>query len=93
MKLTELAARLGLELRGNGEVEIYELAVPEACRGRSLQDLLPADQCLAVAVTRAGRAMLPSPEVRLEPGDIVHLSATLAGIQALRQRLDAPQKE
>lgn len=76
---------------GNGEVEIYELAVPEAWRGRTLQDLLPAGQCLAVALTRAGRAMLPSHEIRLEAGDIVHLSATLAGIEALRHRLSAPQ--
>ncbi len=77
---------------GNGEVEIFELAVPEAWQGRSLQDLLPAEQCLAVALTRAGRAMLPSPEVRLEAGDVLHLSATLAGIDALRRRLGAPQR-
>ena len=77
---------------GNGEVEIYELAVPEDCQGRSLQELLPADQCLAVALTRAGRATLPSPEVRLETGDVLHLSATLAGIEALRQRLHAPRE-
>ncbi len=77
---------------GNGEVEIYELAVPEAWRGRSLEDLLPAGQCLAVALTRAGRAMLPSREVRLEGGDVLHLSATLEGIEALRHRLKAPQE-
>src|SRR5574337_1448469 len=51
---------------GNGEVEIYELVVPEAWSGRSLQDLLPTGQCLAVALARAGRAMLPSQEARLE---------------------------
>jgi trk system potassium uptake protein TrkA len=77
---------------GNGEVEVYELAVPEGWRGRKLEDLLPAGQCLAVALTRAGRAMLPSHEVRLEAGDVVHLSATLAGIEALRHRLNLPQE-
>ena len=45
---------------GNAEVEIYELVVPEAWQGRSLQELLPESQCMAVALTRAGRASLPS---------------------------------
>jgi trk system potassium uptake protein TrkA len=77
---------------GNGEVEIYELVVPETWSGRSLQDLLPSGQCLAVALSRAGRAMLPSQEARLEAGDVLHLSATLAGIEALRHRLKTLQE-
>ena len=76
---------------GNGEVEIYEFVVPEAWRGHGLEELLPAGQCLAVALTRAGRAMLPSQGVRLEGGDILHLSATLAGIEALRHRVSSPK--
>ena len=73
---------------GNGEVEIYEFVVPEAWHGRSLQELLPADGCLAIALTHSGRAVLPARETRLEPCDIVHLSATQAGIAALRTRLE-----
>jgi trk system potassium uptake protein TrkA len=76
---------------GNGEVEIYEFVVPDAWRGRTLEDLLPAGQCLAVALTRAGRAMLPSQGVRLEERDVLHLSATLAGIEALRHRVTSPK--
>ena len=76
---------------GNGEVEIYELVVPEAWHGRTLQDLLPAGQCLAVALTRVGKATIPSSEERLEAGDILHLSTNLAGIETLRHRLKAPQ--
>jgi trk system potassium uptake protein TrkA len=76
---------------GNGEVEIYELSVPEAWHGRTLQDLLPAGECLAVALTRVGKAILPSPENRLETGDIVYLSATLVAIDALREQLQTPQ--
>lgn len=75
---------------GNGEVEIYELSVPEAWHGRTLRDLLHADQCLAVALTRAGKAILPSPEERLEVDDILHLSSTMEGIETLRERLKAP---
>ncbi|MDE2058635.1 MAG: NAD-binding protein [candidate division NC10 bacterium] len=74
---------------GNGEVEIYELVVPKAWHDRSLHDLLPAGECLAVALTRAGKAMLPSSEERLEVGDILHLSTNLAGIETLRRRLKA----
>jgi trk system potassium uptake protein TrkA len=77
---------------GNGEVEIYEFSVPEAWHGRSLQDVLLDDQCLAVAVARAGKAMLPSDEMLLEAGDVVLLSATTEGIEALRQRLGSAQE-
>jgi trk system potassium uptake protein TrkA len=71
---------------GNGEVEVYELVVPEAWRGRRIGDLLAGTESVPVAVTRAGRSTLPSPETPLEPSDIVHVSATLAGIEALRER-------
>lgn len=77
---------------GNGEVEVYELPVPAPWRGRILRDFLPPGECLAVALTRAGRAMLPSLELRLEEGDVLHLSASLAGIEALRRRLASTQE-
>jgi trk system potassium uptake protein TrkA len=77
---------------GNGEVEIYELAVPEAWQGRTLQDLLPAGPCIPVALTRAGRAQLPSGEAVLEKDDVIHVSATLEGIESLRQRLSLSQE-
>ncbi len=77
---------------GNGEVEIYEFSVPEAWHGRSLQDLLPEGQCLAVALTRAGRAILPSDQMLLEAGDVVLLSATADGIEVLRQQLSSAQE-
>jgi len=72
---------------GNGEVEIYEVAVPEAWGGRSLQAVIVPTGCLPVAVTRAGKALLPSSEVLLQSEDLVLVSATLEGIEALRRRL------
>ena len=72
---------------GNGEVEIYEFMVPETWNGLPLQQLLPGSGCVAVALTRAGQAILPSSETRLETGDVMQLSATLDGIQALRKKL------
>jgi trk system potassium uptake protein TrkA len=71
---------------GNGEVEVYELVAPDAWRGRDVGSLLAGTEAMAVAVTRAGRAMLPTPDLTLDTGDILHVSATLPGIEALRER-------
>jgi trk system potassium uptake protein TrkA len=78
---------------GNGEVEVYEITVPDAWDGRRLHDLLPEENCVAVALTRAGRAELPAREMPLEVDDVVHVSATLEGIEALRHRLNQPREE
>ena len=73
---------------GNGEVEIYEVVVPAGWAARPVSDLLQGGDCLAAAVTRAGRAMLPTPEMLLEAGDVVHVSATREGMDRLRRRID-----
>jgi trk system potassium uptake protein TrkA len=72
---------------GNGEVEIYEVSVPTEWSGRTLSELMTNDTCIPVSVTRAGRAMLPSAQIVVEEGDIIHVSATLEGVVALRKRL------
>jgi trk system potassium uptake protein len=77
---------------GNGEVELYELAVTEAWAGRTLAELVERTESVAVSHTRAGRAALPVGEMRLQAGDVVHVSATLAGMTVLRERLE-PGKE
>lgn len=74
---------------GNGEVGVFELPIPEAWNGRSLPELLPeGSEGVAVAVTRAGKALLPPRALRFEPGDVLHVSATLDGLEALRRRLE-----
>jgi trk system potassium uptake protein TrkA len=77
---------------GNGEVSLYEFVTPESCQGCTLQELFPEDRCRMVAVTRAGHAMLPSDELQLEAGDVIHLSATPANMTALRSRLKSMQE-
>ena len=77
---------------GNGEVEIYEILVPEAWSGRTIAEMLSSETCIPVSVTRAGRAMLPSPNMVLETGDVIHVSATLEGIEALRNRIGLPNQ-
>jgi Trk K+ transport system NAD-binding subunit len=68
-------------------VEIYEVIVPEKWRGHTVNDLTNPDTCVPVSITRAGKAMLPSPSFVLETGDVVHVSATLEGVEALRARM------
>jgi trk system potassium uptake protein TrkA len=73
---------------GNGEVEIYEIIIPENWDGRTLGDLLdPIKQCYPVALSRAGRAFLPEKETQLKSGDLLNVSSTFEGIGALTARL------
>ncbi len=73
---------------GNGEVEIYEFKVSPKWNGRALHELLTKGDCVPIAVTRAGRAVLPDPEMLLAVDDIIHFSATFEGINQMRARLE-----
>jgi trk system potassium uptake protein TrkA len=77
---------------GNGEVEIYEFTVPDVWNGRSVEDLISRGGCACVALSRAGKAVLPSPDMTVETGDVLHLSATFEGIEALRRQLAESRK-
>jgi trk system potassium uptake protein TrkA len=77
---------------GNGEVEVYELAIPESCAGVTIGQLIASEMCMPVAITRAGKALLPTLKTELYPGDVLHVSATLEGVEALRNRVCAPGK-
>lgn len=77
---------------GNGEIEIYELSIPEVWHERPLNELLPDHECRVVSVTRAGRAFLPNPGTNLELGDILLVSASSNGIQSLKHALSAPRE-
>lgn len=72
---------------GNGEVEVYEFKVPKEWDGKRIGELFSAIECIPVALTRAGRASLPSPDSILASDDILNLSATLTGIETIRNML------
>jgi len=76
---------------GNGEVEVYEITVPKAWQGRRLCDLMEPEQSLAIALTRAGKAVLPPGEMELRSEDVITISATLEGIEAIRSRVNGHQ--
>jgi trk system potassium uptake protein TrkA len=86
--LTNTAART-VYSAGNGEVEIYELVIPESWNGRTWNELCVGNKgTLPVALTRAGRAVLPDLTSKLQTGDLLNVSATFDGIASLRTRLE-----
>ncbi len=75
---------------GNGEVEIYELLIPPAWHGCTWSDLCTGNPAiLPVAVTRSGQAMIVSPTLKFQAGDLLTVSATFEGIKLLRNRLES----
>lgn len=73
---------------GNGEVELYEMFISEKFGGNTISALLNGcNGIVCAALTRAGRAELPSPNAVLQKGDILTVSATLEGVQSLRAKL------
>lgn len=72
---------------GNGEVEIYEFTVPSGWQGKTLRELLPVENCILAGLTRAGNALIPDLSFPLLEGDVVLVSATLNGIEELRNRV------
>ena len=74
---------------GNGEVELYEMYIPQNWDGRVVSALLNGckNKVVVAALTRAGRAELPSPESILKSGDVLTVSTTLEGVTTLRTRL------
>jgi len=73
---------------GNGEVEVYELIIPDNWADRKLGELLDlSEKCLPVALTRAGRSILPSTDMLLEAGDVIDVSTSAKGITELRNCL------
>jgi len=77
---------------GNGEVEVYEFTVPATWNGKHLTEVLYNGHCQPVSVSRAGRAMLPSPSLPLQAGDVIHVSATQEGIENLRKQLSETEE-
>ncbi len=73
---------------GNGEVELYEMSITKKWDGKTIADLLgDCKDTVCAALTRAGRAELPSPASKLKSGDMLTVSATLDGVKILRSRI------
>jgi trk system potassium uptake protein len=77
---------------GNGEVDVYEFVVPESLQGRTIGELALCEDCVPVAITRAGRAFMPKAETTLAKGDVIHLSATFDGIKGVCKQFNSPEE-
>jgi trk system potassium uptake protein TrkA len=74
---------------GNGEVEVYEVQIPEEWNGHTLGELLGAlETCYPVALSRAGKSFLPVAETELQAGDLFNFSSTFEGMRAIMARLN-----
>lgn len=78
---------------GNGEVEIYEFTIQEEWSGKRLDELLPDEGCIPIALTRAGHAVLIKRDSILQENDIILVSATFEGISSMRSRLQHIQEK
>lgn len=78
---------------GNGEVQVYEVSVPEAWANQPLSAILPAGQALPVAVARGGRGKLPTLDFVLQAADVLLVSATDAGAAELLRRLNGSERK
>lgn len=77
---------------GNGEVEIYEFKIPPKWEGKPLGELVADSQVVPIALTRAGRAVLPDFKMTMAAEDVIHFSATFEGINQLRARLEGGEE-
>jgi trk system potassium uptake protein TrkA len=81
-------ARLGaVTTFGSGEVYGLQVQIPARLAGRSIRDFnLPGQSSLGILVRR-GAAAIPSPDTRLEAGDVLHIAAVADAVPKLEKLL------
>lgn len=81
-------ARLGaVTTFGSGEVYGMQVQIPARLAGRPARDFnLPGESTLGILVRR-GAAAIPSPDTRLEAGDVLHIAAVAAAVPRLEKLL------
>lgn len=81
-----------LSITAEGEVQYYEMKVPEQWAGRPLSEFLPEGKTIPAIILRNSRSILPTPATVVEAGDVLQLSATTDGANSLRQAIHAEEK-
>lgn len=74
---------------GSGEVQIYEICVPDHWVGRKISEVLPVD-VLPVALERSGQAVLPAVDTIIQDNDVILVSARDKATVGLRERIAQP---
>lgn len=76
----------------HGQISLYEFIVPDRFQGSRLPTLFPPEECVVVAVTRAGQPRTPAQIDSLQTGDVVYVSAPPVLMPTLQQRLNGEVK-
>ena len=66
---------------------MVERALPGAWVGYRLEDLEVAAKLKIVALTRAGKAVLPKPGTVGQENDLLYVAVTVEGLEGLEERL------
>ena len=77
---------------GNGEVEVYEFCMPDNWAGKTIAEIINPETAVVVSITRAGKAFIPSAGMKLEIGDLMHVSATFEGFEEISKLLKIGQE-
>ncbi len=59
---------------GTGEVQLLEIGVPEGLVGHAVRDLSVPGEVIVIALTRDGKALLPTLGTTFRAGDVIHLA-------------------
>ena len=76
LQLTLIRSGIESELELVGETAVYRAELPARLEGRSLAELERRGELVPVAVERAGRVLLATPDLELHAGDVLHVAAT-----------------
>jgi trk system potassium uptake protein TrkA len=81
-------ARLGtVTTFGSGEVYGLQVQIPARLAGRPIRDFILPGQSTSGILVRRGSATIPSPETRLEAGDVLHIAAAAEAVPKLEKLL------
>lgn len=84
LSYSELDAVLAL---GGGEVEIVQIEVPPLLVGRKVSAVSVPGEIRVIAVSRGGKAFIPSTETVFEKDDSIHIAVLTTSVERLRSML------
>jgi trk system potassium uptake protein TrkA len=82
-----------LSITTEGEVQYYEMKVPDQWTGHPLSDFLPDGKATPAIILRNNISLLPTLATIVEAGDVLQLSASTEGANALRTTIHTNGKE
>lgn len=72
---------------GNGEVDIFEVELPIALTGHSVNDLTVPGEIAVTTIVRQGKALMPFPGSLFQEGDILYLTVLNSAIGKVKHLL------